>query len=86
MRTFTNTEHDLQMRQDGGVWHWCFDDLYSNGQILASQGRLVEAIESAQRVHIDKHGHMFGVEFRCVTKTTTITMLHCPQDVDSITE
>ena len=84
MRAFTKTEHELQMRQDGGAWHGCFNDLYSKGQILTDQGRLVEAIESAQRVHIDKHGHMFGVEFRCVTRSYTTTMLHCPNDVEAI--
>ena len=56
------------------AWGPAASDMFRQAKLLAYKGRLIEAIEEAQRIQIEKHGNMFNVEFRCVTKSTTITL------------
>lgn len=78
MRQYTETYHTLEMRRkvssdEWNVWHRPVSWMFQSASLIAFYGRLVEAIEEAERIHIREYGNMHGVEFRCVTKSTTIT-------------
>ena len=81
MRQYSETYTTIEMRRNLGteweVWHKPLDGIFRPAEMLAYQGRLIEAIESAETAHIQEHGSMWDVEFRCVTRTTTITA-KCP--------
>lgn len=87
MRQATETFHVLQVKIDvrDPHWHKPLDDRYRPAELLAYQGRLVEAIEEAQRIHIKKHATMHGVRFRVVTTTRTVTVASGPFE-DAIEE
>ena len=77
MRQYTKTYSTLELREQRGdewtIWFPAQSGMYRPAFLLAYQGRLIEAIEAAQDIRIENYGNMHGVEFRCVTKTTTIT-------------
>lgn len=74
----TQTYHSLEMRRwrndDWLAWSLTTAGMLQPARTLASQGRLTEAIEAAESIWIENYGNMHGVDFRCVTKTTTITV------------
>lgn len=78
MKQMTETFHTLEAREkrcgEWTIWRRAAGCVCRDAELLAYQGRLVEAIEEAQRGYIHEHGHMHGIEFRCVTKSTTITV------------
>lgn len=78
MRQYSETYHTLETRRKLGdewsVWQRPIESMFRPSVMLAYQGRLVEAIEEAEKIHIQNCGHMRGVEFRCVTKTKTVTV------------
>lgn len=78
----TSTFHNLETREyrngEWLIWHSAQADIhteYREAFTLAYQGRLIEALESAERSRIQNHGNMNNCEFRIVTKSTTITRL-----------
>jgi hypothetical protein len=80
MRQYSETYHVLEVRKlitkdIYDVWHKPCDGMFRPAELLAYQGRLIEAIETAEKVQLEKHGHMLGHQFRCVTRTTTTTTL-----------
>lgn len=78
MRQYSETYHVLEVRtevQSGWTaWHKPTAGMFRPAELLAYQGRLTEAIEAAEKTHIENYGHMHGVEFRCVTTTKTVTV------------
>lgn len=62
------------------VWHKPIEGIYRPAELLAYQGRLVEAIEEAEKIRIREYGEMHGIAFRCVTETKTITVASGPFD------
>jgi len=48
--------------------------MYRPAVLLAYYGRVVEAIEEAERIRIEHYGSMNGVRFRVVTTTKTIAI------------
>ena len=77
MRQYTETYHVLQMREQRNgewtVWHKPIAGIFRQAEELTYQGRLIEAIEEAQRARIENYGNMLGIEFRCITRTVTVT-------------
>lgn len=78
MRRYVEEYTTLQVRHKANadewtVWARPVADMFRQAELLAYHGRITEAIETAERMHIEQYGTMCGVEFRCVTKTTTIT-------------
>lgn len=78
MRQYSETYTTLEMRRkvnadEWQVWAKPLAGMFRPAELLAYQGRVTEAIESAELIQIENYGSMHGVEFRCVTKTTTIT-------------
>jgi hypothetical protein len=85
MRQYSETYHVLELRKlvaEGlyDTWHRPCDGMFRPAELLAYQGRLIEAIEAAEKIQIEKYGHMLGHEFRCLTKTTTVTILNGPME------
>lgn len=84
MNTYTTTEHTLEVRSrvEGGwgSWHKPTAGMFRPAELLAYQGRLVEAIECAEKTYIENYGHMRGIEFRTVTKSTTVTTNGPPEE------
>ena len=78
MRQYTETEHCLEARTQRGdswtIWQRPEAGLLRPAVLLAYQGRLTEAIEEAQRLYIENYENMHGIEFRCMTKTRTVTV------------
>lgn len=77
MRAFTTTFTSLEMRRNLGdglwqIWAKPLAGMYRPAELLAYHGKASEAIEAAERITIEHYGNMIGVEFRCVTKTTTV--------------
>lgn len=78
MRQYTETYTTLEMRRkvDEDTWQvWAkpLAEMFRPAMLLAYQGRTTEAIEEAEKIQIRNYGDMLFIEFRCVTKTTTIT-------------
>lgn len=78
MRQYTETFSVLEMRKkvgsdDWSVWAKPYAGMFRPAELLAHQSRLTEAIEAAERIQIENYGSMFGVEFRCVTRSVTVT-------------
>lgn len=78
MRQYTEIHTTLEMRRKvaPNSWQsWCkpFDEIFRPAALLAYRGRTTEAIEEAERIQVETYGDMYAVEFRCVTKATTIT-------------
>jgi hypothetical protein len=77
MRQYKETYTILEMREirskEWTTWHKPLNGKYRPAELLAYQGRLTEAIERAQEIQIADYGNMHGIEFRCVTKSTTVT-------------
>ena len=66
----------MRRKVNADEWtHWSKlqNEMYRPAVMLAFQGRIIEAIEEAERIQIKRHGSMYGVEFRCLTKTATVT-------------
>ena len=85
MRQYSETYHVLELRKlvaedTYDVWHKPCAGMFRPAELLAYQGRLIEAIEMAEKIQIENYGHMQGHEFRCVTRTTTVTLLAGPMD------
>lgn len=83
MRHYTKTNHVLEMRQlvapdTYDSWHMPCAEMYRPAQVMAQQGKLIEAIELAEKITIENYGHMCGHEFRCLTRTATVTLLAGP--------
>jgi len=75
MKTQTETYHVLEMcGPRDQVWHQPQAGMYRPAVLLAYYGRIVEAIEEAERVRIENYGNMHAVRFRVVTTTKTITI------------
>lgn len=78
MRQFTESYHVLQVRRKVGnewnIWNKPVAGMFRPAELLAYQGHLIEAIEEAQRTQLREYGNMHGVEFRCLTKSTTVTI------------
>jgi hypothetical protein len=80
MNQYTETNTTLEMRRKVGedtwqVWAPPLAEMYRPAMSLAYQGRITEALELAERIQIQNYGNASFVEFRCVTKTTTITAI-----------
>jgi hypothetical protein len=78
MRQYTEKYTKLESRQQVGVNEWTewaipWQEWFRSAQKLAHEGRITEAIEEAERTQLETKGCMDGKEFRCVTKTTTIS-------------
>ena len=73
MRQLTSTHHTLEIRQDGQIWGRTTAGMYRPAELLAYQGRIIEAIEEAERIRIREHGDMHGISFRVVTAARTVT-------------
>tara|TARA_R110002126_G_C10452607_1_gene499712 strand:+ start:1654 stop:1914 length:261 start_codon:yes stop_codon:yes gene_type:complete len=83
MKQLTETFHTIESRRrvcgiEWTIWARHPSCVCRDAELLAYQGRLVEAIEEAERAYIRERGNMFDVQFRCVTKTTTITVCTGP--------
>ena len=79
MRQVSETYHTMEIRIRPDLsWQPMTAGMYRPAILLAYQGRLVEAIEKAQRIRIREYGDMDGIAFRCVTKTTTVTVAAGP--------
>jgi len=79
MKQLTETFHTIESRYKVSAAEWSIwarhpSCVCRDAELLAYQGRLIESIEEAQRAYIRERGNMHGVEFRCVTNTTTITV------------
>lgn len=78
MRQYSETYTTLEMRRkvnadEWQVWAKPLAAMFRPAELLAYQGRVTEAIEAAEKIQIQNYGNMLDIEFRCVTKTTTIT-------------
>ena len=77
MQHFTRTHHVLEQQdQRNGEWcnwHKTTAGMFRPAEMLAYQGRLVEAIEAAETIQIENYGNMHNVRFRVVTKSVTVT-------------
>lgn len=82
MRQSTLTEHRLEMRRDPSViWHIPQETCYREAQLLAWNGRLMEALSAAQDACCaDNGGAMWGFAFRCVTETKTVSVIGSWED------
>jgi hypothetical protein len=85
VNTYTETHHVLQARTeindrgDWTSWQKPYAGMFRPAELLADQGRLVEAIECAEKTYMVNYGNMAGIEFRVVTKITTVTT-KCPPE------
>jgi len=78
MRQYTEHYTTLEMRRKVNNHEWLIwmkppNGLFRDAEILAYNDQLTEAIETAQKIHIQTHGDMKDIEFRCVTMTRTVT-------------
>ncbi|XZE18790.1 hypothetical protein SH449x_004095 [Pirellulaceae bacterium SH449] len=78
MMQHRETNHTVQTRTNiNGVtekWHKPNHPAFHPAQVLAKQGRLIEAIEAAERIELETFGTSGEQEFRVVTEQFTITM------------
>lgn len=74
MRSCSQTQHVLEMRDGESSWYRPIEDYYRPAVLLAYQGRIVEAIETAETARIQQRGDMLGIAFRVVTTTKTVTI------------
>lgn len=78
MRQLTTTFHELQIRKkyghEWGTWERPIGFDSNAAEMLAIQGRLIEAIHEAQNAYLRKFPSMHSVELRCVTTAKTITV------------
>ena len=56
------------------IWNPAEAGMYREAYLMAYHGRLSEAIELAETIRIKEYGDMHGIDFRCVTKTRTVTL------------
>ena len=75
MKQEIRTGHQLQSCKDGGSWFSCSAGFYEPAVRLAKKGRLVEAIEEAERLRVEHYGDATGFTFRVVTMTEAITTI-----------
>ena len=85
MRQYSETYHVLEVREmvsehTFSAWRKVIAGMSRPAELLAHHGRLVEAIELAEKSQLENYGHMDGHEFRCVTTTKTVTLLAGPID------
>ena len=78
MRQHVELYHTLEMRRKVNAdewqsWHKPTAGMFRACEVMAYHGRLIEAIEEAERTQIENYGDMHGIEFRCVTKQRTVT-------------
>ncbi|AMV34559.1 hypothetical protein VN12_20715 [Pirellula sp. SH-Sr6A] len=78
MRQYTESYTTLQMRRkvsssDWQIWAKPCDERLRPAELLAYQGKMLEAIELAEKIWVEINGSMLGVEFRCLTKASTVT-------------
>jgi hypothetical protein len=74
MRQQTETHHTLEIRdQPNVIFRPAVAGMYREANLLASDGLLERAMQKACDLHIENYGHMRGVTFRIVSKTTTVT-------------
>jgi len=75
MRQQSETYHVLEMSGPRNQeWHQPQAGMYRPAVLLAYYGRTVEAIEEAERIHLEKYGNIHGVRFRVVTTIKAITI------------
>jgi hypothetical protein len=78
MRQYTESYTVLEMRElrqnKWSVWHKPLAAMYRPAEMLAYQNRIIESIETAQEIRIQEYGEMHGIQFRCVTKSTIVSV------------
>lgn len=77
MRTTTESSTWLEMRRQVNEtsWQiWCKPTagMFRSAEVLADQCRISEAIQAAEEIQVNNYGNMFGIQFRCVTKSKTV--------------
>jgi hypothetical protein len=66
------TEHILEVGEiTNNTWTEATAGMYSPAKTLASQGRLIEAIQAATAIRMENYGEMDDLDFRIVTTTIT---------------
>ncbi len=75
--TDSHTVLEMRRKISADEWHvWAPPQagMFKPAMLLASHGRICEALVAAEDIQIENYGDMHDVEFRCVTKSTTVSM------------
>jgi hypothetical protein len=74
----SNVSHELQIREKNGevwsTWRPAIAGMYREPRRLAYHGQLSLALDAVEIIHIEQYGDMHGVDFRCVTRSRTVTL------------
>lgn len=75
----TDVSHMLETRERRGghwtLWHPTLDKNLAPARLLASDGRALEAVALAFDITANTEGHCHDVDFRVVTRSTTVTVM-----------